>query len=346
VPARLLTHWNHLLGLFPQGNDIYFSEAYHQLYVDKTGGGLACCFHFEAGQDHYVLPLIKRPIDGVLDLFDGTSAYGYGGPLSTSVNTEFIEAATEELMAVCRDARIICLFLRFHPLAQNHDYLAGNDNTKVFFERHTIAIDLRRSVDEIWQSEVHSKHRNVIRKARENGLVVGFDSEMARLDEFIALYNGTMDRLSAADEYYFSNRYFADLKQTLSENSCLCTVRRGDELLSACVLFWGECWGHYHLSCSDAQQLNLYPNNLMVYEAALYLKRRGLSLFHLGGGTSSQEDNTLLKFKRRFSNTQQEFWLGRLVTRKEEYEHVCAEWQSKFPGKVDTYGRLLQCYRY
>ena len=340
-----LDSWDSELLLLPQDRrDVYFSEAYQKLYEDETVR--ARCFIYCEGADSFLLPLLVRPwLYRGEQWFDAESAYGYGGPVSSTDDVGFLERAASAFARTAKSERIFCVFVRFHPLLANQRWLPLRSEWLSFEDRSTVAVDLSRGPESIWNDELHSKHRNVIRKARDNGLVVRFDEDWEGLPVFMDLYTRTMGRLGAAEMYYFDEDYYRKWQSSLSKRSTLVFVEHDAKPIASCILFWGELWGHYHLSASEPETLGLYPNNLMLYEAALYLERKGLKAFHLGGGTSGDPENTLFKFKRRFSASEQSFWLGKLVTIPETYEAVKAEWAAAHPETAETQGRLLQCYR-
>lgn len=71
----------------------------------------------------------------------------------------------------------------------------------------------------------------------------------------------------------------------------------------------------------------------MLYNAALELKRRGVRRFHLGGGTTSGEDDSLFCFKSRFSRNTCQFAIGKLLFNETVYQALCADWEVRNPDK-------------
>ena len=76
------------------------------------------------------------------------------------------------------------------------------------------------------------------------------------------------------------------------------------------------------------------------------LKKLGVRKFHLGGGADRNPENTLLKFKKRFSKTQSEYHIGKVIVDQEKYEMVCSDWSRKNLGKADQYSNILLKYRF
>src|SRR5581483_11881257 len=74
------------------------------------------------------------------EFFDLQSAYGYGGPLSSSDATSFLEEAWRNYRTWCEANRVLAEFVRFHPLLENWRFYWG----EVVSDRETVWIDLTR----------------------------------------------------------------------------------------------------------------------------------------------------------------------------------------------------------
>jgi lipid II:glycine glycyltransferase (peptidoglycan interpeptide bridge formation enzyme) len=212
-------------------------------------------------------------------------------------------------------------------------------------DRKTIAIDLSLDENDIWMKEIHTKNRNVIKKGEKNRLTFVVDNDYKYLPDFIRLYDATMDKLDAADFYYFKQQYYDELVKKLP-NSFLGVVLYENRVVSAAIFMYEGKYGHYHLSGSDVSALKLSPNNYMLWHAALELKKRGVKVFHLGGGTTSSDDDSLFCFKSRFSKHTYQFCLGKLIFNQNLYNEICKDWERKNPAKVEQYKHFLLKYKY
>ena len=74
--------------------------------------------------------------------------------------------------------------------------------------------------------------------------------------------------------------------------SALFFARLGGELVAAYLLIHDEHTAYYHFGASDERWLALRPNNLLMYETMLWAKGRGCAAYHLGGGVSSDENDS------------------------------------------------------
>jgi len=322
--------------------DIYFSEAYCRLY--NSDSRIARAFIYEEGSSIYILPFMQGEIPNTNGFSDFETPYGYGGPITNDSDPQFLYQAEQALAADCRKEGIIAGFIRFHPILGNEQFATGLFN--VIPDRLTVAIDLTVSEEQIWGEQLHSKNRNTIRKAQNNGLGFYQDDSFEHLGQFMELYKQTMYRVGADAFYYFGETYFESLVAELTGKAFLGEIYVGKDLVAAAIFMHDGPWGHYHLAGSKYEWAKMGANNLLVYEAALTLKRKGAKKFHLGGGSDSSPDNSLLAFKKKFSPYFYQFSIGKCVFLDKEYEKICNEWAEKYPDKQKQYGHLVLKYRY
>lgn len=344
MQVELLSHWNEVIASLPQAEqDVYFREEYVRLYETESEKAYSVVCREE---DNILLfPLLRRTFSyNGNTYYDFETAYGYGGPVSNCHDTVFLERALEALKTFCQESGFVAGFVRFHPLFQNQ---VGFETVgRVIEDRKTVAINLDQAMDDVWKNEIHSKNRNVIRKAEKAGCTFIVDDKYEHLKEFINLYDSTMDKLSADRFYYFDNAYYDNLKRGITDSFLGCVQNSEGQIISAAIFMYSGPYGHYHLSGSDKSQLAISPNNFMLWNAAIELQKRGVKRFHLGGGTNGDEENSLYQFKRRFSKDICQFCIGKLVFNQELYEAICLDWEQKNPEKADHYKHHLLKYKY
>jgi len=345
--TTITTSWNKYLALFKnKDKDIYFTEEYIKLYESQNDR--AECFIYEEKEKIFLFPYLKRRIEIIEgEYYDFETAYGYGGPIINVNEKEFVKIAWRTFYESCVQNNIVCGFVRFHPLLKNYELIKSVlPSVNIFYDRKTIIMHLELSVEDIWKQELHSKHRNVIRKAESYGLKFKVDEQLEHLDEFINIYNSTMRYLDADNFYFFNKSYYNNLKKNLRDNCFLGLIYFNNKIISAAIFFKYGIYGHYHLSGSLREYLKYYPNNLLIYKTALYLKEKGTKLFHLGGGTDENPENNLYKFKKRFSKIEADFYIAKLIFNAGMYNLICQIWESKFPEKKEKYKKILLKYRY
>lgn len=355
----ILKDWDGLLELFPsEKKDIYFTKRYVGLY--EADGREAMCVACQDGDKWMLMPFLRGKAGG---RYDFETAYGYGGAIANSDDIAWCRSAFYRMCGYLRESGYVCGFIRFHPLMGN-EALAGGcgqgdggavedeavrpDGKKagVLYDRQTIAMDTSKMIKDIWEGQISSKNRNMIRKAEKNGLEYKSEYQFDSMDGFVRMYQETMGRLHADDFYFFNEGYFKALPKALSGNAFLGTVRKGGRLVCAAIFLYSDVYGHYHLSGSDRGCPNLGANNYLLWKAACEMHALGVKEFHLGGGATPSPTDTLLRFKRAFSGNTKSFYIGKQVYDAPAYAALCKEWEGRDIEKAQRYsGRLLK-YRY
>ncbi len=332
--------WNDYYDRLPSSlRDIYFKEEYVRLY--ENDHDKAYCVICEEHDQFVIFPFLRRRIG---QYYDFETAYGYGGPISNSESKKWIITALEEIEKCFRNERYICGFVRFHPLIENVDQ--SRDVIECIFDRKTIVVDLRESIDDIWEKQISSKNRNMIRKAQKNDLQFRVDYDFDFKEEFIRLYNNTMARLNAEEFYHFNDIYYDSFVQDFKGNSFIGTVICNEKIISSAIFMMNGSFGHYHLSGSDRDYSSLGANNFLLWSAAIELKQHDINWFHLGGGSNSNIDNSLYRFKRSFSPNEKDFYIGKWIFNQSIYDEICKEWEESNPELIPVYGNRLLKYRY
>lgn len=337
------TEWdNYLLRIPADKRDVYYSPEYYSLY-ENNGDGKAFCLVFENDKGIALYPFLRNPISPLgykldKEYYDIQGAYGYNGLISSNLDAGFINAFWEEFDSFCDEEDIIAEFTRFHPVLNNH--LIASPRMKTFYSRHTVILDL--TDDDIWMHQISSKNRNMIRKAEKEGVsIVNSDD----YETFRQLYNGTMTDLHAEDFYFFPPAYYEEFKQTLKDNSLLCLAILDGKVIAGSLFMYSDYYAHYHLSARNREYSRFAANNLILWYSIQKAKERGCKWFHLGGGTTSNDDDSLLKFKREFSKQHGDFWIGKRIHNQAVYDSVMAQWQEKYPESYEANKVKLLGYR-
>ena len=323
-------------------SDIYFSDNYHQ--VVRSNDVCPRYFVYESGEETFCLPILECPI-GDTGWCDFATCYGYSGPLSTSSAPEFLAKSWAAFNECCSASKIIAGFCRFHPLLENVRF-AAESNLVTRFDRKTVFIDLEPALDKLWTSKIGPSYY-LVRRAKKEGAHFVVDSEWNYLPHFIALYRKTMDRHSAGAEYRFSDAYFERIKDRLGANSFLACVFVGEQLIAGALILCSLPFAHYHLAGSDFAFQSLCPSALLLVETAHYLRSKGFTKFHLGGGSDSSDTNSLLYFKKGFSSEQADFYTGSIVIDRAAYNSLCENWERTASQEaVQRYGNYTLKYRF
>lgn len=332
--------WNSYLDKFSASQtDVYYLEEYVKLYENDENRAL--CIVCMDAENILLMPFLRGEIE---DCYDFETQYGYGGPIANTQDQEWIDNALICIKDYFRENKYICGFVRFHPLIGNASYCRNQMN--VINDRHTVAIITDKDTEDIWNNQISSKNRNMIRKAQRSGLVFKAEHSFESLSKFVDLYNGTMKRIGADDFYFFDDDYYKRFQEDLSDHSFLGTVSLDEKVIYAALFMYEGDYGHYHLAGSDNEYRSFGAGNLLLWESACYMHNLGIKKLHLGGGNSSSPDDPLFKYKRAFSDNLESFAIGKEIYNQEVYDGICSRWESKNPDKVSIYGNRLLKYRY
>lgn len=301
-------------------HDFYHLPEYVDFAARHEGGGAAAFL----GRDEnctLLVPLLLRAVPEELDALpswrDASSPYGYPSPLfSPAVTPHQVRRLLHAFLCCSREAEIVSIFLRFHPLLPSPLAEFG-EHGAIIHHGKTVRINLCHDREQLWR-ETRENHRRGITALYQDGF-------RARLDHpddwpgFVAAYEETMERLHADSYYHFPVDYFSELREALGEKLHLCAVISPQNEVAAAGLFTAvQGIVQYHLGGTAENYLALAPSKLMFDHVREWAKETGQQVFHLGGGLGCRDDS-LFRFKAGFSKATAEFYTGRMVVDHERY---------------------------
>ncbi len=316
--------WNKYVDKLPiKLRDIYYRSEYYKLY-EANNEGVGKLFVYEDNEKIAIYPFLLRKIEGYdLDdeYYDIETAYGYGGPLSNSLDIEFINNFEDSFINFCKNNNIVAEFIRFHPIFKNKDIFKKNIN--VAFNRNTVVVDLTKDIDYIWINEISSSNRNKINKAKNRYNLEFYCNN--DLNIFKKIYIETMNKVTANSYYYFSDKYFDEIHKLDYFNFM---VDYKEKTIASGIFLYDNNYIHYHLGGSKKDYLNLYPNNLLFWSVIEFAKKMRFKYLHLGGGSTIYSDDSLLRFKKYFSKKLLDFHIGYRVHNIHIYNKLITSWKN------------------
>lgn len=310
--------------------DVYYLSGYVKAF-QINGDGEALLLYYDSDEIRGMNVVMKRDIamdtrfNGIIEknlYYDLVTPYGYGGWLIEnkleSKNMLSEKRLFTEYSKWCKDNNIISEFVRFHPVLENQKVML--DFYDIVPLGNTIAMDLS-TPDDIW-SNLTSKNRNMIRKAKKSGVRI-FNGRYPEIyHKFREIYNLTMDKDNAEEYYYFEDKFYNSILFDLAQNAQVFYAVLKDKVIAASIILNTNKHLNYHLSGSLREYQNLAPTNLLLFEVALWGYENGCKTFHLGGGVGASEDS-LYKFKKAFYRGEAcRFYIGRKVICEEVYEKL------------------------
>lgn len=330
--------WDELVHSFAN-YDVYYLSGYVKAFQIHGDGEPQLFYYNENGlRGIYVYMKRKTVIEGV---YDSITPYGYGGfLLEGDESEENIKSLWKAYVEKMKSENIVDNFVRYHPVLANA--IPMKVCSDVIDLGKTVSMDLS-SEDVIWKN-IHSKNRNMIRKAEKNGIVIKHGQGLELFDDFIKIYNATMDKDNAEPYYYFKPEFYKSIHEDLKDNYEMFWAEYEGKIIAMSIMIFANGRLNYHLSGSDLQYRNLAPSNLLLYKAAMWGMEKGMKTFHLGGGVGSGEDN-LYKFKiafNRFSDCQ--FSIAKHIFDNEKYDELVAE-RASCDAEFDKESKFFPLYR-
>lgn len=303
-------------------DDPYYQREYMHCYLKE--GDEIFDFYESDGDEFFCFRSIKSPIKSIGNQkvegnwYDLESVYGFGGYITNSQSSEFVEGALKKLQAKCLEENIVAHFMRFHPL---NSFVNDFKDTLAFAaqNRKVVFVDAEdKDETELKQNYSSSLRRN-INKAKRLGLEVRkLPPTDANRDQFIDLYYSTMERKSADELYFFSKEYFSKLFSF--DKLRIYGTYYEDKLISMILaLDSGHGEVYYHLGATHSDYYSFNPNPFVLNHIAEEVCHAGGKFLFLGGGNSNEDDDPLFKFKRKFATKHQDFYIGGSVFNEEKY---------------------------
>lgn len=307
--------------------DIYFEHLYGKLY-EKIENGTCEIYEHEDSIGTVYHMFIKKQIPILIDnvvWYDLVTPYGYGGPIIIDCKigreNELINEFNQSFNRYCIDNNIVSEFIRFHPILQNHKEFKEIYNVQ--YIRKTLGTNLK-DFDDPFKSEFSKSCRKTVRKALRAGVTFKIENEPNNIDEFINIYNSTMDRNKASEYYYFGIEYFNDIITDFKENVILVKAIYKEKTIASGLYFIFDKIIHIHLSGTLDEYLEFSPAYILRYAVTLWGKENGYELIHHGGGRSNSESDSLFKFKKKFANnTEFDFYVGKKIWNIKIYNKLC-----------------------
>lgn len=324
IPHTHKKQWNELVKTFPTWDIYYLCEYCESLLIH--GDGIPYLIYFENSNVRITYPVMMSDISEFKPFreylpkntyFDFTTPYGYGGMIyDGNPYSDDIKQFISELSDYAQENNIVSQFIRFHPILKNYENVEQQCN--VLHMKNTVYIDT--SSPEIICSNFDRKNRNMIRKSIKSGVKIIHDYG-ERIDEFISIYNQTMERNKADDYYYFKKPYFQKLIDDLKENLIVFYAVYQNQIVGSSIFFYNEKYMHYHLSGALDIGRSLGVTNHLLYDAAKWAVQKGCKTLHLGGGVGITD--SLLDFKKQFNkNGLAEFCIGGNIFNNDIYNKL------------------------
>lgn len=259
----------------------------------------------------------------------------------------FFEGSNEQLfldkaMQVLKENKVSWSFnnttSRFHTYPHHSSVVPSGD----------YILDLTLSEDALWNN-VHSKHRNSIRRGEKDGLEIIIGGEDL-LKEYVPLSNETYERSNVSDGGY---DYYKGLIEGLGDFSRIMLVKNKEEVQSGCMFYYNQSMAYY-VHGASIRRPSPGATNYLLWKAVLYFKEMGVEKFSFVGYHYQPEEGSKLegiqRFKERFGGPLEDCYNFRHVHNKLIYNIYCLFMQFKnchvFSKYQDSIDKQIKKYHY
>ena len=182
----------------------------------------------------------------------------------------------------------------------------------------TYLVNLTLTEEELFKN-LHSKHRNVVRKAQTDGIIVEHGPEQA--SNAVELMKDTFDRQNKVSN--FSQSLIKQMSP-LGDMVDYWVAKDSDgNLQGSAILLWNKGNSCYYMHGGSAAHTKPGAMNLLMWEAMKCMKERGVKWFDFVGARVTTEEGSKLegiqRFKSRFGANMKVGYMFRVIVNKPYY---------------------------
>jgi len=292
--------WTHLWQSWPN-REVFAHPNYVKLFAREHDQPLCACWTL--AEDKVLYPFVLRDLSrepywtaAIGPAADIVSPYGYGGPFfcGSGNPNELERSFWLAFDAWARSKSVVSEFIRCSLFSD--DLLPYPGTLKE--DRKNVVRDLQLDEHALWMDFKHKVRKNVS-KARRSALRVEADFTGESLAEFIRIYESTMRRRDAREEYFFSRSFFESLQEGLPGQFAYFNVILNRRVVSTELVLISSRTVYSFLGGTDEAVFDLRPNDLLKYEIMLWAMNHRKSHFVLGGGY--QAEDGIYRYKAAFA---------------------------------------------
>lgn len=306
-------------------DNIYLSHEYLNVWADYDNAQ-PVQLELNNNNSTFKLCFLIKPVPDFPDYYEAYSAYGYGGPVLIKGNPE-VTFPFQKLMNKLSEMNIINMFTRFSPFLENQQY----------FPKDLIELNRRTVIRNLYPVDSIAELLKTFGKGTKWALKKSLNSELQidiirgtevtphHIKNFYRLYYENMKQKEAQSYYYFSEKFFEKNCLLLKDNITLFAAVLKGKWTAASLFLSDKSSAHYYFSSSDRAFYKYYPSDRIIFEAMIYFGKLGKKFMHFGGGNSLSEEDPLFKFKSKFGDKILDFYISKLVVKKEIYDKIRIE---------------------
>lgn len=304
---QILETWDRILLNLDIKDSQYYTD-YADIYPN-----VRMFYHARDGMNAFIIASINE------EFGDFETPYGYGSFYSDTDNEQFMNEFFEEFHEACVGLDLTAGIIRFNPLQPLPD--APFDIIPV---RHIAVVSNVRKYENL----MSRKCKAMLNRASKLNLELYFSGTKEDYIDFHKIYKKKMIEKNAQQDLLFDTDYFLNMYNR--DIFHLCIARENEKPVGGAVfVIKKDCVAYYHLSA--VENSSAYPglSNRIIAEGLNLSRIMKCPAMNLGGGITDKPDDSLLKFKKSFSNELLPFSLGKVVINRDEYERRIKEYDDR-----------------
>ncbi len=292
--ARWLSIWSE-----SRDREPFAHPTYAELFA---AGASAHTAWFERPEGEVLFPFIMRPLSALpwcpaalANHVDLVSPYGYGGPLVLRGRPDTLaQGFWRAFDEWARKHGVVSVFSRLSLFEEQRlPWLGGEVENNV-----NVVVRFDLDEDAHWR-RYKSKVRKNVNKATRNGLTCTVERDSAHLDDFLRIYEATMDRNNAGKGYYFDRSFYERIVEEMPDSFLFVHTWLEGRIISTELVLAGARHLYSYLGGTEAEAFDVRPNDLLKHAVCMDGMAKGLEAFVLGGGYQPRDG--IFRYKLAFA---------------------------------------------
>lgn len=340
-----VSEWNEILNKISifSGQQIYKNINYLISNI-KDHNTTPEAFFYEKNNKYFFLSYLKSQINSLNEkYYDFETAYGYSGPITNSNENNFLEEAWLSFEKHCEENKIICGIIRFDPYINNNFEFYKNKMNLSF--EGPVAI---RNYQTLKNHKIKNYSNSINEKVKKSiKLNIKFycSNNHIEFEKFKEIYLELMKSKNAKKNYLFDDDYFKKIRK-LDDNLKLFLITLNKEVIGGAITLESNNISSIHLSAVKRKYLSTGASVFLRFNIIDFYKKKDFYSINLGGGISDSKNDSLFKFKEKFSNEIKNYFIGKCLFNKNIYYELCNNFERNLNNENKAYQNYFLKYRY
>lgn len=305
----------------PQDADVPFSANWAKVW-EATWGVDSFLTSFSDGTNSCLMPIHTRPLKDVTGLpehhrhgVDAVTPWYFSGPLLMGgVLKPAVKGLMNELRAFSAEQDIANLFIRFHPILQNH--LVGRTGIRLYVPGKVAFVDLTKP------PQYHKGCAYAVKHAEDLGVRVTRDLS---IEAFRGPYERAMEQMNAKPFHRLNDAFWGVMTREMTHNATVFAAHMPTgELAAMCLEVFRGPYVTDLLRVTTPEFRTSGATNLLLHDVFNAFRERGFQTVNLGGGYggTGEKGDGQFDFKASFTDRVVPWYTGKVIwdTRRTLYK--------------------------